>query len=158
MRRGIQPIAEQSGAKQRTGIVKLLRDSHLETDVNYMALYDAAPSRWFEYDTARSISNGPKANFRLIQMPTTNVALPTPSIPKREHPGGFGPLGVLRWLFGSFRNLAVGSWQLGIVCALLISISAAADSGRDSITEASVRAHLEFLASDALNGRGSGTR
>jgi hypothetical protein len=32
------------------------------------------------------------------------------------------------------------------------------NSGRDLITEASVRAHLEFLASDALNGRGSGTR
>jgi hypothetical protein len=31
-------------------------------------------------------------------------------------------------------------------------------SERDLITEASVRAHLEFLASDALNGRGSGTR
>src|SRR5437879_10657375 len=26
------------------------------------------------------------------------------------------------------------------------------------ITEASVRSHMEFLASDALNGRGSGTR
>ena len=26
------------------------------------------------------------------------------------------------------------------------------------ITEASVKGHLEFLASDALNGRGSGTR
>jgi hypothetical protein len=47
---------------------------------------------------------------------------------------------------------------LGIVCALLVSISASAASGRDAITEASVRAHLEFLASDALNGRGSGTR
>jgi aminopeptidase YwaD len=54
--------------------------------------------------------------------------------------------------------LAVGSWQLGIVCALLVSIGAAAESGRDTITEATVRAHLEFLASDALNGRGSGTR
>jgi aminopeptidase YwaD len=30
--------------------------------------------------------------------------------------------------------------------------------GAGSVTEASVRAHLEFLASDALNGRGSGTR
>jgi hypothetical protein len=30
--------------------------------------------------------------------------------------------------------------------------------GNSGITEASVRAHLEFLASDALNGRGSGTR
>jgi aminopeptidase YwaD len=31
-------------------------------------------------------------------------------------------------------------------------------SGSTGIAEASVRAHLEFLASDALNGRGSGTR
>jgi Peptidase family M28 len=30
--------------------------------------------------------------------------------------------------------------------------------GSEVITEASVRGHLEFLASDALNGRGSGTR
>jgi aminopeptidase YwaD len=30
--------------------------------------------------------------------------------------------------------------------------------GAAGVTEASVRAHLEFLASDALNGRGSGTR
>ena len=30
--------------------------------------------------------------------------------------------------------------------------------GSGSVSEASVRAHLEFLASDALNGRGSGTR
>jgi hypothetical protein len=29
---------------------------------------------------------------------------------------------------------------------------------RDGISEASVRAHMEFLAADALNGRGSGTR
>jgi hypothetical protein len=47
---------------------------------------------------------------------------------------------------------------LGIVCALFVSVGAAAESGRDAITETSVRAHLEFLASDALNGRGSGTR
>ena len=31
-------------------------------------------------------------------------------------------------------------------------------SGREPITEAAIRAHMEFLASDALNGRGSGTR
>ena len=30
--------------------------------------------------------------------------------------------------------------------------------GTPGVTESSVRAHLEFLASDALNGRGSGTR
>jgi hypothetical protein len=33
-----------------------------------------------------------------------------------------------------------------------------ARAGSSGVTEASVRAHLEFLASDALNGRGSGTR
>jgi hypothetical protein len=47
---------------------------------------------------------------------------------------------------------------LGIVCALLVSVGAAADSARDTISEVSVRTHLEFLASDAMNGRGSGTR
>jgi aminopeptidase YwaD len=72
-------------------------------------------------------------------MPIANVQRPQPSTPKR-------------------RNSAGGRWQLGIVCALLVSSSAAAHSGRDTITQASVRAHLEFLASDALNGRGSGTR
>jgi hypothetical protein len=34
----------------------------------------------------------------------------------------------------------------------------AAPAAAPTITEASIRAHLEFLASDALNGRGSGTR
>ena len=33
-----------------------------------------------------------------------------------------------------------------------------ASSGTQAISEASVRAHMEFLSSDALNGRGSGTR
>jgi hypothetical protein len=33
-----------------------------------------------------------------------------------------------------------------------------ADADRGAISETSVRAHLEFLASDAMNGRGSGTR
>ena len=52
--------------------------------------------------------------------------------------------------------MGVGCWTLGIVCALLVSVGAAAE--RDTVTEISVRSHLEFLASDALNGRGSGTR
>jgi Peptidase family M28 len=47
---------------------------------------------------------------------------------------------------------------LAIVCALLVSAGAAADADDDDVSEVSVRAHLEFLASDALNGRGSGTR
>jgi aminopeptidase YwaD len=38
------------------------------------------------------------------------------------------------------------------------SVPLRAQRARDVITEASVRGHLEFLASDALNGRGSGTR
>ena len=51
---------------------------------------------------------------------------------------------------------------------LLVSLAGCADHGAPrttpnrpgggGISEASVRAHLEFLASDALNGRGSGTR
>jgi aminopeptidase YwaD len=72
----------------------------------------------------------------MIQMPNANFKLPNRSTSKAR----------------------VGRWKLGIVCALLLSFTAAADSGRDAITETSVRAHLEFLASDALNGRGSGTR
>jgi hypothetical protein len=43
------------------------------------------------------------------------------------------------------------------VCALAVSSgAAAAEKGR--VTEVAVRAHMEFLASDAMNGRGSGTR
>src|SRR5687767_10182185 len=114
-----------------------------------MALYDAAPPRCFEYDTARSIPNSQRANSQVVQMPTPNRQRPTRSTPNR---------GLRRWRPRSFPGLPGGSWPLGIVCALLVSISAAAASGRDSITDASVRAHLEFLASDALNGRGSGTR
>jgi aminopeptidase YwaD len=63
-----------------------------------------------------------------------------------------------------------------LVCVLLSSTACAARSSgpaatpgespsrpgaaaaADVISEASVRAHMEFLASDALNGRGSGTR
>jgi peptidase M28-like protein len=48
-----------------------------------------------------------------------------------------------------------------LAAALCLCLAGAASSARsddDDITEASVRAHLEFLASDAMNGRGSGTR
>jgi hypothetical protein len=38
------------------------------------------------------------------------------------------------------------------------SPQAAARAATSTITEQSIRAHLEFLASDAMNGRGSGTR
>ena len=58
------------------------------------------------------------------------------------------------------------SLRIGVV--LLVSLAGCADHtaprtapnrpGAGVISEASVRAHLEFLASDALNGRGSGTR
>src|SRR5258705_10655121 len=51
---------------------------------------------------------------------------------------------------------------------LLVLLAGCADHARprttpktpaaSGVSEASVRAHLEFLASDALNGRGSGTR
>ncbi len=43
----------------------------------------------------------------------------------------------------------------------VVSHLAASDqttAGGGLITESSIRAHMEFLASDALNGRGSGTR
>ena len=72
----------------------------------------------------------------MIQIPNANFKLSKRSTPK----------------------VRVGRWVLGVVCALAVSVGAAADSGRDTISEASVRSHLEFLASDALNGRGSGTR
>jgi hypothetical protein len=48
------------------------------------------------------------------------------------------------------------------VTAALLALSVRAASGReapsDAIAEATVRAHMGFLASDAMNGRGSGTR
>src|SRR5688500_10777433 len=105
MRRGIQPIAEQSGAKQRTGIVKLLRDSHLETDVNYMALYDAAPPRCFEYDTARSIPNSqrPTPKWFKCQRPTANGQ-------DVQHPSGDRAVGVLG--VSLVWPLVVGRWEL----------------------------------------------
>jgi hypothetical protein len=46
---------------------------------------------------------------------------------------------------------------LGVVCASAIAVVAAA-SEKGRVTEESVRAHMEFLAGDAMNGRGSGTR
>lgn len=72
-------------------------------------------------------------------------------------PGRFFVLAVGRRRVVSYRDWGVGPWLVGIVCAFSISVvAAAAEDGR--IIEASVRAHLEFLASDAMNGRGSGTR
>lgn len=48
---------------------------------------------------------------------------------------------------------------LPLVVALLVCAPPAqAQNASRSITELSVRAHMELLASDALNGRGSGTR
>jgi hypothetical protein len=41
---------------------------------------------------------------------------------------------------------------------LVLVAGSAAGAAKPRVNEASVRAHLEFLASDALNGRGSGTR
>jgi hypothetical protein len=49
--------------------------------------------------------------------------------------------------------------RLSIAIALALVLNPAAQAASDGlITQASVRGHLEFLASDALNGRGSGTR
>jgi Peptidase family M28 len=53
--------------------------------------------------------------------------------------------------------MGAGPWTSGLVCALAVGISAVG-AGPERVTEASVRAHMEFLASDAMNGRGSGTR
>jgi hypothetical protein len=50
---------------------------------------------------------------------------------------------------------------LAIGCAAREPVAATPDvapSSTPSVSEASVRAHMEFLAGDALNGRGSGTR
>ena len=51
---------------------------------------------------------------------------------------------------------------LTIGAALLLSGHATLESrghddGIGDITEATIRSHMEFLASDAMNGRGSGT-
>ena len=48
--------------------------------------------------------------------------------------------------------------RLLAVAILIVLSSGGSDAARPRVNEASVRAHLEFLASDALNGRGSGTR
>lgn len=48
----------------------------------------------------------------------------------------------------------VGLWPL----VLVLLAGSATGAAKPRVSEASVRAHLEFLASDALNGRGSGTR
>jgi hypothetical protein len=45
-----------------------------------------------------------------------------------------------------------------ILMAVAGSCSLAVATDADQIKEATVRAHMEFLASDAMNGRGSGTR
>jgi hypothetical protein len=48
--------------------------------------------------------------------------------------------------------------RLTLVAILLTLSSGPTGAAKPRVSEASVRAHLEFLASDALNGRGSGTR
>jgi hypothetical protein len=48
-----------------------------------------------------------------------------------------------------------------LLVVVVVALSALAwrpAAGTEVVTEASVRGHMEFLASDALNGRGSGTR
>jgi len=66
--------------------------------------------------------------------------------------------------FARSRRLAVAGMFVALVAsyAVLSRPSVKAESPRpgsaDAITEASLRAHLEFLASDALNGRASNSR
>jgi aminopeptidase YwaD len=55
----------------------------------------------------------------------------------------------------------VAAALLGAAAMELVAAAATATGARDSadvIPESTVRAHMEFLASDAMNGRGSGTR
>ena len=67
---------------------------------------------------------------------------------------------------GLSRQLsALSSAGLTLLALLLMSAGCAGrfrtsgpSAAGPEITEASVRSHMEFLASDALNGRGSGTR
>ena len=51
-------------------------------------------------------------------------------------------------------------YLIALICLGFVGLQAqtAKPGSADSITETSLRAHLEFLASDALNGRGSNTR
>jgi Zn-dependent M28 family amino/carboxypeptidase len=48
--------------------------------------------------------------------------------------------------------------SLVVVIVALTALAQRPAAGAEAVTEASVRGHMEFLASDALNGRGSGTR
>jgi len=54
--------------------------------------------------------------------------------------------------------------RLGAVSSLVVCLGASSataqwfGSRRARVTEASIRGHMEMLASDAMNGRGSGTR
>src|SRR3712207_2718202 len=47
---------------------------------------------------------------------------------------------------------------LGLACGCAARTSRASRQTEDVINETSVRSHMEFLAGDAMNGRGSGTR
>jgi aminopeptidase YwaD len=48
--------------------------------------------------------------------------------------------------------------RLATILIAVVSTGSVAAADADRIEEASVKAHMEFLASDAMNGRGSGTR
>jgi aminopeptidase YwaD len=56
------------------------------------------------------------------------------------------------------HRVVVAALLLAAGCATNAPPSTSPSRGGAVVSEASVRAHLEFLASDALNGRGSGTR
>ena len=62
----------------------------------------------------------------------------------------------------SFLSIPSASLALALLltsagCAGHVRVTGPAAAG-PAINEASVRSHMEFLASDAMNGRGSGTR
>jgi aminopeptidase YwaD len=54
-----------------------------------------------------------------------------------------------------FAHRAAG---VAVACALAVTLQDGAAAQRERVSEAEVRAHMSMLASDALNGRGSGTR
>ena len=60
----------------------------------------------------------------------------------------------------TIRSLSSPRFAAIVLCTLaaLLVVERPLGGKAEVITETSVRAHMGFLASDALNGRGSGTR
>lgn len=56
-----------------------------------------------------------------------------------------------------FRNRSLGTLVLFVLVTAVFALPHNVSSPAQQIEESDVRAHMEFLASDAMNGRGSGT-